>query len=742
MSKTAKLQKLLFKIGVLDVASGPIDRLQNKLKKLTNHSQDAMRKVAWGGGFAAASFYSLGKALDPARKMFAATGELASLDTPIKELDRMQNMALFASTKYGTAADKFMQAGYDIQSAVGVNIDDGQLSIITDRMNTLAVATKGQVGEMGNLFSTLAGVFEDRAVTMGMDNFSLEVAALTAKTVKLNKTTGAQMERAFRGIGSFGIAQGVGIEEQYAVLGSLQKAMPGAEAGTKYKAFLNGVVKAQAKLGLQFTDSQGRMLPIIDILEKIKGRYGEVKGNALAMAEITKAFGSTEASLVVADLVGKIDPLRNQLTDLKDATYEQVVQMAETIADPWDKAGLSIVAVTTKLGGLLLPKTNEFMDAVAKVSQRVLYWIDQNQALAGILTQVFMWTGGVIVAVAALTMIYGLAKLAAIGFGIVLAGLKKLLFLWRIAALVSIGVSWLLQGAFLALGWPIHAIVAALAALAIGAVALWWYWDDLMTAIGKTEAWQALVNFIAVARAELSAWADLLGSGFKSAFEAVMNWLQDKIAWLRDTLKWLGDGLASIGLKSDKATLRMDISEFGGGAADYAGGRAMGGLVRAGALYRINERLPEMLIRGSNTYLLNDRPGRVEPLERIHSHRALNHIIPFPTPKTGRIRQAAERVGGMRPLTKITQAFLQPETPHLDWPEQAGQVVQPLRDLIRPDRASIERPKINLSQLVQRASSGAATRHEDRSVHIEQLVWQIPDRQTAEDMLAELEMLA
>ena len=70
--------------------------------------------------------------------------------------------------------------------------------------------------------------------------------------------------------------------------------MSGSEAGTKYKAFLAGVGKAQDKLNLSFTDSQGQMLPIVDILNRIKGKYGETldvaEGDALA-----KAFGSQEA---------------------------------------------------------------------------------------------------------------------------------------------------------------------------------------------------------------------------------------------------------------------------------------------------------------------------------------------------------------------------------------------------------------------------------------------------------------
>ena len=59
-----------------------------------------------------------------------------------------------------------------------------------------------------------------------------------------------------------------------AILGKLQATMSGSEAGTKYKAFLMGVGNAQKELGMKFVDSQGKMLPVLQILEKLKKKYG------------------------------------------------------------------------------------------------------------------------------------------------------------------------------------------------------------------------------------------------------------------------------------------------------------------------------------------------------------------------------------------------------------------------------------------------------------------------------------
>ncbi|MGU3846657.1 phage tail tape measure protein, partial [Vibrio diabolicus] len=93
--------------------------------------------------------------------------------------------------------------------------------------------------------------------------------------VEMFKTTGASMSSAFTSIGANATSAGVAIEEQMAILGTLQSTMSGSEAGTKYKAFLAGVANAQDKLNLSFTDSQGQMLPMLDILEQLKVKYGD-----------------------------------------------------------------------------------------------------------------------------------------------------------------------------------------------------------------------------------------------------------------------------------------------------------------------------------------------------------------------------------------------------------------------------------------------------------------------------------
>ncbi|MGV8796601.1 phage tail tape measure protein, partial [Pseudomonas aeruginosa] len=72
------------------------------------------------------------------------------------------------------------------------------------------------------------------------------------------RTSGAQMNDAFKAVGIGASAAGADLVEQMAVLGTLSQTMEGGEAGGLYKAFFENVSAAQDKLGMKFTDAGGR----------------------------------------------------------------------------------------------------------------------------------------------------------------------------------------------------------------------------------------------------------------------------------------------------------------------------------------------------------------------------------------------------------------------------------------------------------------------------------------------------
>src|SRR5699024_5229393 len=161
---------------------------------------------------------------------------------------------------------------------------------------------------------------------------------------------------AFTAVSAAAKTASIEASEQLAVLGSLQATMSGSEAGTKYKAFLAGVGGAQKALGLTFTDSNGRMLDMVSILNKIKGKYGDVLDVAEA-GELKKAFGSDEAVALIKLLLPQVRNLTGNIKDLRNVSGTADLQkMAQAMTDPWQRLSAIMVNIKDSIGGQVLKK--------------------------------------------------------------------------------------------------------------------------------------------------------------------------------------------------------------------------------------------------------------------------------------------------------------------------------------------------------------------------------------------------
>lgn len=101
-------------------------------------------------------------------------------------------------------------------------------------------------------------------------------------------------------------------------MGMLQTTMGGSEAGTKYKAFLQSAAKAGDALGLSFMDANGQLLSMPEILDALRGKFGETMDAAEKM-ELQKAFGTAEAVALIDLLYTKTDDLQGNILDMYDA---------------------------------------------------------------------------------------------------------------------------------------------------------------------------------------------------------------------------------------------------------------------------------------------------------------------------------------------------------------------------------------------------------------------------------------
>ncbi|EDP59437.1 phage tail tape measure protein [Vibrio sp. AND4] len=504
-------EALRFQVGLIDQISKPLGNIQRQLNDVTNtYRQGTHTMMAGAAGMVGAGF-ALQQALMPAIEMDRALGEVKSLGVAEGQLKTLAQTAMKFSVEYGKSATEFVAASYDIKSAMG-DLTGDELAGVTRSSAILAAATKADTATITNYMGTMYSVFKDQADRIGKDNWAEQVAGMTAKSVEMFKTTGQGMSDAFKSVGALGKTHGVAIQEQMAVLGLLQGSMSGSEAGTRYKAFMNGVVKAQDKLGIAFTDSNGKMLPMFDIMSKLRNQFGEL--DSLEINQIKQAFGSDKAVMLITDLIGKTSDLQSSVQDLNEASHlNTAIEMAHSMTDQWERLEQGVFAVRTAFGAALLPSLLPVVSSLADGAMEIIEWtelfpnITKWIGYAGISLLSFVAINGL------LTMAVGIGKqamasyiLVTKGFGLAVAGVNSILKMFKVAMLAA-NIAMMANP----IGLVIGAAVAAVAAVG----ALIYYWDDLKATFGDTRWFQVLEGALSLITMPFKAMFAFIKAGWQ-----------------------------------------------------------------------------------------------------------------------------------------------------------------------------------------------------------------------------------
>lgn len=506
-------QPLMFTVGLIDQITRPIAKISHAFNGLASNYQAGTMQMASGIGGIAASGYALQNALMPAIEMDRALGEVKSLGVQNDALKLLANNSYDYALKYGESSTDFVRSSYDIQSAIaGLNASD--LSRFTMASNVLAKGTKADAATITSYMGTMYGIFKNDAMQMGEGAWVERLTGMTATAVQAFKTDGKKMADAFGALGaSAGLAP---LQEQMAIMGTLQATMQGAESATKYKSFLAGVGKAQDALNLKFTDSNGAMLPIVDILNKIKGKYGDVI-NVAEGDELAKAFGSQEAVSMVKLLLNDINGLSGSINMLgKVNGMEQAEKMAAAMTDQSKRLAQSWYVIRAAIGSAILPAFNSFVGKIADMGTSVIWFTDM-------FPNITRWLGYVAVG-------FTLAVAAGGLFTVMMGAGKMAMTAWGLGVMMWTGASALftsglatMRGVLLALNIamyanPIGLIVAGIAAAVIAVGALIYYWDDLKATMGEWGWVQSIVGIF-----------DTVWGGVKSVFNDTINWIIDKL---------------------------------------------------------------------------------------------------------------------------------------------------------------------------------------------------------------------
>lgn len=463
----AATNHLDFILRLVDQVTTPAASVSRQLQDVAEVGKTGFMQMGAGVAGVVGAVYGLQQAMAPARNQMAALGELESLGVAADALDLLNQKSLEFSIAYGANATDFVASAYDIQSAIA-GLTGTQLAAFTGASNVLAKATKADAATITSYVGTMYGIFKTQADAMGKAEWVENLTGQTATAVQMFKTTGQQMSDAFTAVGANAMSAGISLSEQVAILGTLQATMGGSEAGTKYKSFLSGVGAAQDKLGLSFTDSQGRMLPMLDILDKLKGKFGDTLDVAESDA-LKKAFGSDEAVGLIKLLMNNTDGLANSMDQLgKVKGMEQAEKMAQAMVDPWEQFASVIESIRIVFGQTLLPVLNPLISRLVEGGAALQRWVLMFPNISRWLGYITLGVLGLVAAVGALTILGGLFTVLSV------------------------------------LASPIALIVLGLVALvvAVGAAIIWW--DELKAAYGDTGWFQALLAVVSVGAALFS----------------------------------------------------------------------------------------------------------------------------------------------------------------------------------------------------------------------------------------------
>ncbi|EDW5019969.1 phage tail tape measure protein [Salmonella enterica subsp. enterica] len=510
------MKQLDFTLSLIDKLSRPLKQAQSSVTGFAEKSKVAFMQIGGGVLALAGTGMAIRGALSPAIEMYDALNDAASKGIDDQALKAVQRDALRFSTTYGASAVEFVQSTESINSAIA-GLTGNELPKVTKVANTLAFALKSTAAETAEFMGQMFGNFSADAERLGKVQFAEQLAG---KMVYMRKVFGTEMgtiKDLMEGARGVGTNYGVGLDEQLAVLGQLNRTL-GTEASSAYEGFMTGAIEGGKKLGLSFTDATGKMLSMPEMLIKLQGKYGKsLEGNLKAQAELDAAFG--DSSAVVKHLYGNVALLQRNITELGGSDgLKRTQEMASKLVKPWDRFVQILKAIQTVIGLTLIPVLYPVLNRLADMGQTFARWMQLFPNIARVIGYAAMALLGFAAVGAVANIVMGASKFIMMGWkGVwkLLTAVTKIDTAWTWlntkAKLAWASVMKSLRGILLALrmqaimtgaainfmSWPVLLVIGAIALLAAGCWLLIKHWDTVKAAVMETSAFQACARVVA-----------------------------------------------------------------------------------------------------------------------------------------------------------------------------------------------------------------------------------------------------
>ncbi|ELY4753268.1 UNVERIFIED_ASMBLY: phage tail tape measure protein [Cronobacter sakazakii] len=506
------MKQLDFTLSLIDKLTRPLKQAQNSVTGFADKSKEAFKRIG-GGALAMWGVAETVKgALSPAIEMYDALNEASARGVDSTALKTVQRDAMRFSMTYGASAVEFVNSTAEISGAID-GLTSTDLPQVTKVANTLAFALKATSAETAEFMGQMFANFRSDAERLGKVQFAEQLAG---KMAYMRQTFGVEMgaiKDLMEGARGVGTNFNIGLDEQLAVLGQLNRTL-GSEASSAYEGFMTGAIDGAKKLGLSFTDMQGNILSMPEMLMKLQGKYGKsLEGNLKAQAELDEAFG--DSSAVIKQLYGNVALLQRNINELGGADgLKRTQEMAAKMVKPWDRFVQILKAIQTVIGLTLVPVLYPLLNRLADMGQTFARWMQIFPNIARVVGYAALAILGFAAAGASANIILGLSSF-------ILTGLKALWYAVTLPVRLFTGAVWLARGAIVAwnamlgvlrgvllavriaavlagvginfMSWPVLLIIGAIALLVAGCWLLVKHWDAIKAAVMETAAFQAVV---------------------------------------------------------------------------------------------------------------------------------------------------------------------------------------------------------------------------------------------------------
>lgn len=374
----------------------------------------------------------------------------------------------------------------------------GRAGFKPDQINAMTGAVMDLARATGTDATLASGIMAAsiRQFSLGAED-ATRVADVLTKAANATFNSVESLGEALKYAGPVAAELGLSLEDTVAILGTLGNVgIQGSEAGTALRRL--GVISAatgeklKAIFNINNIDATGELKPLVQIMDEI-GKSIENLPTAEKVTKMNEAFGLlgiTSAS-VLARTAGSTADLARELKNAEGTASKAAKSMDSGLGGAFRIILSAVEGLQIALGKALSGSIQRVTDTMTVLIGRATEWVAMNEDTVTTLA-------AVTIAVAALgsTMI-GLgiaAKVAAIGFGILISGISIIkgavsiaLGAVRLFRAATVGLATLMQGAFAASATASAVAVTALAtAETASIITLVPYTAGLITAANAT----------------------------------------------------------------------------------------------------------------------------------------------------------------------------------------------------------------------------------------------------------------